>query len=78
MQIIFFLLIAEHSRTVYVEMNGQVVSPTETLERFRISPDDTSIGPGDKKRGMAIPPKIKFTISAAKLFCDVAPEANDK
>lgn len=43
--------------TVKVGEKGQIVIPKEAREIFNISPGDTLILLGDKKRGIAIPPK---------------------
>lgn len=55
---------------VKVGEKGQFVIPKEAREIFDIHPGDTLILLGDKKRGIAIPPKNVFAKYAAAIFSD--------
>ncbi len=47
----------KYAWTVKVGEKGQIVIPKEARELFDYQPGDTLIILGDKKRGIAIPPK---------------------
>ena len=47
---------------------GQIVMPKQAREIFDIQPGDTLVLLGDKKRGIAIPPKAMFSQFAAAVF----------
>jgi AbrB family looped-hinge helix DNA binding protein len=67
----------KYAWTVKVGEKGQIVIPKEARDIFGIKPGDTLIVLGDKKRGIAIPPKNAFSTLAAKLFGDVFPEEDN-
>jgi AbrB family looped-hinge helix DNA binding protein len=46
--------------TVTVGEKGQIVIPKAAREIFDIKPGDSLVMLGDKKRGLAIPPKSSF------------------
>ncbi len=54
--------------TVTVGTKGQIVLPKEARELYDIKPGDTLIILGDKKKGMAIPPKSQFLAIFSKIF----------
>lgn len=54
--------------TVKVGEKGQIVIPKEAREIFDIHPGDTLIILGDKKQGIAIPPKNMFSGLLATIF----------
>ncbi|MGB4407439.1 MAG: AbrB/MazE/SpoVT family DNA-binding domain-containing protein [Sphaerochaeta sp.] len=64
----------KHAWTVKVGEKGQIVIPKEAREIFDISPGDTLILLGDKKQGLAIPPKNMFTTFATKIFGETVSE----
>lgn len=49
---------------------GQIVIPKQAREIFDIKPGDTMILFGDKKRGIAIPPKSVIAKYADAIFAD--------
>jgi AbrB family looped-hinge helix DNA binding protein len=58
----------KYAWSVKVGEKGQIVIPKEARDIFGISPGDTLILLGDKKQGIAIPPKDMFTTLATKIF----------
>ncbi len=58
----------KYAWTVTVGTKGQIVLPKEAREVFGIEPGDTLIIFGDKKKGLAIPPKSQFSELFAKIF----------
>ncbi|MBE6934047.1 MAG: AbrB/MazE/SpoVT family DNA-binding domain-containing protein [Ruminococcaceae bacterium] len=54
--------------TVTVGEKGQIVIPKKAREEFDIRPGDTLIMLGDKKRGLAIPPKESFNLFAHAVY----------
>jgi AbrB family looped-hinge helix DNA binding protein len=54
--------------TVKVGEKGQIVIPKEARDVFEIKPGDTLILLGDKKRGIAIPPKSTFARLTKTIF----------
>ncbi|MGI5877425.1 MAG: AbrB/MazE/SpoVT family DNA-binding domain-containing protein [Christensenellales bacterium] len=66
----------KHAWTVKVGEKGQIVIPKEAREIFDISPGDTLILLGDKKQGIAIPPKNMFLTLAARIFGESISEAD--
>ncbi len=54
--------------TVTVGEKGQIVIPKQAREQFEIQPGDTLVVLGDKKRGLAIPPKAMFASFAHAVF----------
>ena len=54
--------------TVTVGEKGQIVIPKQAREVFNIKPGDTLILLGDKKRGIAIPPKETFAMFENRIF----------
>ena len=63
----------KYAWTVKVGEKGQFVIPKEAREIFNISPGDTLILLGDKKRGIAIPPK-DVILKLAEVFGDSLPD----
>ncbi len=51
----------KYAWTATVGEKGQIVIPKQAREIFNIQPGDTLILLGDKKRGIAIPPKESFS-----------------
>lgn len=58
----------KYAWTVTVGEKGQIVIPKQAREVFGIRPGDTLVMLGDKKRGLAIPPKSAFAQFAAAVF----------
>ena len=58
----------KYAWTVTVGTKGQIVIPKEAREIFDIRPGDTLIVLGDKKQGMAIPPKPTFGEWFSRVF----------
>jgi AbrB family looped-hinge helix DNA binding protein len=58
----------KYAWTVKIGEKGQFVIPREAREVFDLNPGDTIIVLGDKKRGLAIPPKSSFAELAARIF----------
>lgn len=58
----------KYAWTVTVGEKGQIVIPKQAREVFEIKPGDTLIILGDENKGLAIPPKSKFTQFAAAIF----------
>ncbi len=58
----------KYAWSVTVGAKGQIVIPKEAREVFGISPGDTLLVLGDKKRGIAIPPKSTFSKLGAQVF----------
>lgn len=58
----------KYAWTVKVGEKGQFVIPKEAREVFGIRPGDTLIVLGDKKQGIAIPPKEAFVYWQQMLF----------
>ena len=54
--------------TVTVGEKGQIVIPKQAREEFEIKPGDTLVILGDRKRGLAIPPKSMFASFAHTVF----------
>lgn len=54
--------------TVTVGEKGQIVIPKQAREQFDIQPGDTLVVLGDRKRGLAIPPKSMFASFAHAVF----------
>lgn len=50
----------KYAWTATVGEKGQIVIPKQAREIFDINPGDTLLILGDKKRGIAIPPKGAF------------------
>ena len=50
----------KYAWTVTVGEKGQIVIPKKAREIFDINPGDSLVLLGDKKRGLAIPPKSMF------------------
>ncbi|HNY94692.1 MAG TPA: AbrB/MazE/SpoVT family DNA-binding domain-containing protein [Flexilinea sp.] len=63
----------KYAWTVKVGEKGQIVIPKEAREIFNISPGDTLILLGDKKRGIAIPPK-DVILKLAEVLGDSLPD----
>ncbi len=63
----------KYAWTVKVGEKGQIVIPKEAREIFNISPGDTLILLGDKKRGIVIPPK-DVILKLAEVFGDSLPD----
>ena len=64
--------------TVKVGEKGQFVIPKEARDVFGIHPGDTLIVLGDKKKGIAIPPKSSFSRLAAHIFGEASPELEEE
>lgn len=58
----------KYAWTATVGEKGQIVIPKQARELFDIQPGDTLMLLGDKKRGIAIPPKSMFSQFAAAVF----------
>lgn len=58
----------KYAWTATVGEKGQIVIPKQAREIFDIQPGDTLVLLGDKKRGIAIPPKAMFSQFAAAVF----------
>ena len=54
--------------TATVGAKGQIVIPKEARELFGIEPGDTLLLLGDTNRGIAIPPKGKFSRIMDQVF----------
>ncbi len=54
--------------SVTVGAKGQIVIPKEARDIFNINPGDTLILLGDKKRGLAIPPKSSFSTFFTRIY----------
>lgn len=63
----------KYAWTVKIGEKGQFVIPKEARDIFNINPGDTIIVLADKNKGIAIPPKEKFS----KLFKVIFNEAED-
>ena len=66
----------KYAWSVKVGEKGQIVIPKEARDLFGISPGDTLILLGDKKQGIAIPPKNMFLTLAAHIFGESIPEVD--
>lgn len=58
----------KYAWTVKVGERGQFVIPKEARDVFGIEPGDTLLVLGDKKKGIAIPPKSRFNDLATSIF----------
>ncbi len=58
----------KYAWTVTVGTKGQIVLPKEAREVFGIEPGDTLIILGDETKGLAIPPKTKFSELFGQIF----------
>ncbi len=58
----------KYAWTVTVGEKGQIVIPKQAREIFGIQPGDNLVLLGDKKKGLAIPPKSVFDMFAAAVF----------
>ena len=63
----------KYAWSVTVGAKGQIVIPKEARELFDIQPGDTLLLLGDKKRGLAVPPKSTYTNLFAHVFNAAAP-----
>lgn len=63
----------KYAWTVKIGEKGQFVIPKEARDIFDINPGDTIIVLADKKKGIAIPPKEKFS----KLFKAIFNESEE-
>ena len=64
----------KYAWTATVGEKGQIVIPKQAREIFGIAPGDTLLILGDKKRGIAIPPKAEFAGLMAKIFAEADDE----
>lgn len=60
--------IGKFAWTATVGEKGQIVIPKQARDIFDINPGDTVVILGDKKRGLAIPPKAMFASFTAAVF----------
>ena len=58
----------KYAWSVTVGTKGQIVIPKEARDLFDINPGDTILLLGDRKRGLAIPPKSSFSGFFSKIF----------
>lgn len=58
----------KYAWSVTVGTKGQIVIPKEAREIFDINPGDTIMLLGDRKRGIAIPPKTSMSSFFSKIF----------
>ena len=58
----------KYAGMVKVGEKGQIVIPKEERDMFDIKPGDTLLILGDKKQGIAIPPKDSILSLAEKIF----------
>lgn len=58
----------KYAGMVKVGEKGQIVIPKEARDMFDIKPGDTLLILGDKKQGIAIPPKDSILALAEKIF----------
>lgn len=58
----------KYAWSVTVGAKGQIVIPKEARDLFNINPGDTIMLLGDKKRGIAIPPKSSFSTFFSRIF----------
>lgn len=58
----------KYAWSVTVGTKGQIVIPKEARDLFDINPGDTILLLGDKKRGIAIPPKSSFSTFFTRIF----------
>ena len=56
---------------VKIGEKGQFVIPKEARELFDLQPGDEILVLGDKKRGLAIPPKSKQQYYVKQIFSDI-------
>jgi AbrB family looped-hinge helix DNA binding protein len=68
----------KYAWTVKIGEKGQFVIPKEAREVFNINPGDTLILLGDKKKGLAIPPKGALTDLMTKIFNGSAPKEDEE
>ena len=66
----------KYAWTVKVGEKGQIVIPKEAREVFGIEPGDTLLVLGDKRQGIAIPPKGLMSGLMTRLFGAEPPEAD--
>ncbi len=67
----------KYAWTVKIGEKGQFVIPKEARDIFDIKPGDTLLVLGDKKRGIAIPPKNMFTNLVSSMFDGSMPESEE-
>ncbi len=58
----------KYAWSVTVGAKGQIVIPKEARDVFGISPGDTLLLLGDKKKGIAIPPRSAFNDLFKNIF----------
>lgn len=58
----------KYAGMVKVGEKGQIVIPKEARDMFDIKPGDTLLILGDKKKGIAIPPKDSILSLTEKIF----------
>ena len=58
----------KYAWSVTVGTKGQIVIPKDARDMFGINPGDTILLLGDKKRGLAIPPKSSFASFFSRIF----------
>lgn len=68
----------KYAWTVKVGERGQIVIPKEARDIFNIHPGDTLIILGDKKQGIAIPPKNMFEKLVTTILNGTAPQMEDE
>ena len=69
----------KYAWSVTVGTKGQIVIPKEARDMFNINPGDTILLLGDKKRGIAIPPKSSLSTFFSRIFgADKPTEGEDE
>ncbi len=67
----------KYAWSVTVGAKGQIVIPKEARELFGIATGDTLLLLGDRKRGIAIPPKSDFSKFFSRVFGTGKPEESE-
>ncbi len=70
-------LSGKYAWTVTVGAKGQFVIPKEARALFDIKPGDTLLLLGDRKQGLAIPPKSAFSTLFSHIFGKKTPEKEE-
>ncbi len=70
------ILSEKYAWSVTVGEKGQIVIPKKAREIFEIKPGDSLVLLGDKKRGLAIPPKSAFELFSHIIFDEEEKDEN--
>lgn len=63
----------KYAWTATVGEKGQIVIPKQARELFDIKPGDTLLLLGDEQLGIAIPPKVEFSLLRERVFGGMQP-----